>query len=121
MAKRKAKRKRRRRTAAKTVRRRRSSRKKPGFPKLDLQQSGTVAGALILAEVIRERVDIAWVSEQAVAFLVLAFFSRKEEQKKSYLAVAVGSQLKEVADMAGFTQQLKNLIPGGGAPVALAA
>jgi len=108
MARKKSKR---RRRAPRRKTTRRSSRRKSGFPKLDIQEAGKVTGALILAEVIRDRVDIAWLSEQALAFLALSFFSKEETRKKIFLSTAVGSQLKEMADMAGLTEQVKNLVP----------
>jgi len=107
----KKKRTRRRRAARRVTRRRTTRKKRGGFPKLDVAESGQIAGALILAEVIRDRVDIAWLSEQAVAFLVLSFFSREVTKKRVYLSTAVGSQLKEMADMSGLTSQIKNLVP----------
>ena len=100
----------------KTTKRRR--RRKKGFPRLDVAQAAQVGGGLILGEVIGERVDVGWVSDTAIGFTLLAFFTKEETKKKTYLASAVGAQLKEVADQAGLTAQVKGMIPGDSAAIA---
>jgi len=114
MAKSKKTKKRRKPQKTKKTKRRKRSRKS-GFPRLDVAQAAQVGGSLILGEVIGERVDVGWVSDTAIGFTILAFFTREETKKKTYLAAAVGAQIKEVADQAGLTAQVKGLIPGDNA------
>ena len=76
-----------------------------------LERFCKVGGALILGEVIGDQIDNRWISNEALAYLALAFFAKEESVKKTFLAVAVGSQLKEVSDMTGVTQQIKGLVP----------
>jgi len=109
MAKRKTKR-RRRRKAAKITRRRSSRRGK--WPKVDVRQTIKVSAALLGTEVLTERIDVPWLSEQALAFAILALWAKSESDRRVFTSCAIGSQIKEIADQTNLTDQIKRLIPG---------
>jgi hypothetical protein len=71
-----------------------------------------VAVGLLAGKVIRSRIDIPWVSEEALGVLLISLVSKQAGEKAIALDIAIALQAVEVADRAGVVAMLSNIGAG---------